>query len=42
METGFYLTTIKLALICGDKCQVDFPLQAVPQMKQFGSTSIED
>lgn len=42
MEIGFYLTTVKLALICRDKCQVDLPLQAIPQIKQIGSTSRED
>jgi len=42
IETGFYLTTLKLASICRDKCQVHIPLQVIPQIKQFGSTSVED
>lgn len=42
METGFYLTTLKLVLICRDKYQVDFLLPGIPQIEQFGSTSIED
>lgn len=41
-ETGFYLTTLKLALIFRGKCQVHFPLQGIPRIKQFGSTSTED